>query len=194
MQHVIIVIHLMLVLALIGVVLLQRSEGGGLGIGSTGGFMTSRGTANVLTRATAILAGLFFVTSLLLSILAGINRKPTSVLAGRAECTGSPRCAGPSRKWWWRPAQSAARRRAAGRTGGSRGTFWAAGAAVKMKSLAKGRELRPFNVMRSPYELEIGMKIVVQAFGKSKICRTTHRRRTALCFSGSSNRFARAKG
>ncbi|MGA8560694.1 MAG: preprotein translocase subunit SecG, partial [Pseudolabrys sp.] len=67
MQHVIIVIHLMLVLALIGVVLLQRSEGGGLGIGSTGGFMTSRGTANVLTRATAILAGLFFVTSLLLS-------------------------------------------------------------------------------------------------------------------------------
>jgi len=79
MQHVIIVIHLMLVLALIGVVLLQRSEGGGLGIGSTGGFMTSRGTANVLTRATAILAGLFFVTSLLLSILAGINRKPTSV-------------------------------------------------------------------------------------------------------------------
>jgi preprotein translocase subunit SecG len=82
MQHVIIVIHLMLVLALIGVVLLQRSEGGGLGIGSTGGFMTSRGTANVLTRATAILAGLFFATSLLLSILAGFDRKPTSILGG----------------------------------------------------------------------------------------------------------------
>src|SRR5665811_2129361 len=82
MQHVVIVIHLMLVLALIGVVLLQKSEGGGLGIGSTGGFMTSRGTANVLTRATAILAGLFFATSLLLSILAGINRKPTSILQG----------------------------------------------------------------------------------------------------------------
>ena len=60
MQQVVIVIHLMLVLALIGVVLLQRSEGGGLGIGGGGGFMTSRGTANVLTRATAILAGLFF--------------------------------------------------------------------------------------------------------------------------------------
>ena len=59
MQHVVIVIHLMLVLALIGLVLLQKSEGGGLGIGSTGGFMTSRGTANVLTRATAIIAGLF---------------------------------------------------------------------------------------------------------------------------------------
>ena len=83
MQHVIIVIHLMLVLALIGVVLLQRSEGGGLGIGgSGGGFMSSRGTANMLTRATAVLAGLFFVTSLLLSILAGFNRKPISIIPG----------------------------------------------------------------------------------------------------------------
>lgn len=82
MQHVVIVIHLMLVLSLIGVVLLQRSEGGGLGIGGGGGggFMSSRGTANVLTRATAILAGLFFVTSLLLSILAGMNRQPSSIL------------------------------------------------------------------------------------------------------------------
>jgi preprotein translocase subunit SecG len=80
----------MLVLALIGVVLLQRSEGGGLGIGSTGGFMTSRGTANILTRATAILAGLFFVTSLLLSILAGINRKPTSVLQGEQSAPAAP--------------------------------------------------------------------------------------------------------
>ena len=82
MQHVVIVIHLMLVLALIGVVLLQQSEGGGLGIGGGGGFMTSRGTANVLTRATAILAGLFFVTSLALSILAGMNRAPTSIIPG----------------------------------------------------------------------------------------------------------------
>ncbi len=80
MQQVVLVIHLMLVLALIGVVLLQRSEGGGLGIGGGGGFMTSRGTANVLTRATAILAGLFFVTSLVLSILAGYGRQPSSVL------------------------------------------------------------------------------------------------------------------
>ena len=108
MQHVIIVIHLMLVLALIGVVLLQRSEGGGLGIGSTGGFMTSRGTANVLTRATAILAGLFFVTSLMLSILAGINRKPTSILQG-GECTDRARRADAARRRG-RPAQSAARR------------------------------------------------------------------------------------
>jgi len=66
MQSVIIVIHLMIVVAMIGVVLLQKSEGGGLGIGSTGGFMSSRGTANVLTRATAVLAGL--------------HRSPTSIL------------------------------------------------------------------------------------------------------------------
>jgi preprotein translocase subunit SecG len=90
MQHVVIVIHLMLVLALIGVVLLQKSEGGGLGIGSTGGFMTSRGTANVLTRATAIIAALFFATSLLLSILAGMNRKPTSILQGGRSAPTAP--------------------------------------------------------------------------------------------------------
>jgi preprotein translocase subunit SecG len=90
MQHVIIVIHLMLVLALIGVVLLQRSEGGGLGIGSSGGFMTSRGTANVLTRATAILAGLFFATSLILSILAGFSRQPSSILQGGTSAPTAP--------------------------------------------------------------------------------------------------------
>jgi len=90
MQHVIIVIHLMLVLALIGVVLLQRSEGGGLGIGGGGGFMSSRGTANVLTRATAILAGLFFATSLILSILAGFNRAPSSILQGGQSTPTAP--------------------------------------------------------------------------------------------------------
>jgi preprotein translocase subunit SecG len=80
MTTVLIVIHLMLVSAMIGVVLLQKSEGGGLGIGSTGGFMSSRGTANVLTRATAVLAAGFFATSLLLSILASMERKPTTVI------------------------------------------------------------------------------------------------------------------
>src|SRR5665647_1935996 len=92
MQHVIIVIHLMLVLALIGVVLLQRSEGGGLGIGSGGGggFISSRGTANVLTRATAILAGLFFATSLILSILAGFSRAPTSIIQGGQSSPTAP--------------------------------------------------------------------------------------------------------
>jgi len=96
MQHVVIVIHLMLVLALIGLVLLQKSEGGGLGIGSTGGFMTSRGTANVLTRATAIIAGLFFATSLVLSILAGMNRKPSSILQGGQSSPTAPGPASPT--------------------------------------------------------------------------------------------------
>jgi preprotein translocase subunit SecG len=85
MQTVIVVIHLMVVIAMIGFVLLQKSEGGGLGIGSTGGFLTSRGTANVLTRATAILGLAFFITSLSLSVLAGIDRKPKSILN-----TGAP--------------------------------------------------------------------------------------------------------
>jgi preprotein translocase subunit SecG len=68
MQTVVILIHLMIVLAMVGLVLIQKSEGGGLGMGggSGGGFMSNRGTANVLTRATGILAALFFATSLLL--------------------------------------------------------------------------------------------------------------------------------
>jgi len=80
MQTVVIVIHLMIVLAMIGVVLLQKSEGGGLGMGGGAGFLSSRGSANVLTRATAILALGFFITSLTLSILAGLDRKPRSIL------------------------------------------------------------------------------------------------------------------
>ena len=85
MQTVLIVVHLIIVLALVGVVLLQRSEGGGLGLGGGGGggvsgFMTGRGQANALTRATAILAGLFFVTSLTLSVMASFNRAPRSIL------------------------------------------------------------------------------------------------------------------
>ena len=82
MQTVVIVIHLMVVLAMIGVVLLQKSEGGGLGMGGGGGFLSSRGTANVLTRTTAILAAVFFSTSLILSILAGVERRPTSIFGG----------------------------------------------------------------------------------------------------------------
>jgi preprotein translocase subunit SecG len=64
---------------MIGVVLLQKSEGGGL-VSSTSGFMTGRGTANVLTRATALLAAGFFVTSLALSWVAGLGRKPASII------------------------------------------------------------------------------------------------------------------
>jgi preprotein translocase subunit SecG len=96
MQTVIIVIHLMVVLAMIGAVLLQKSEGGGLGMGGGGaGFLTSRGTANVLTRTTAILALLFFTTSLALSILAGIERKPTSILNSGAPSGSQPAPGGP---------------------------------------------------------------------------------------------------
>lgn len=80
METVIIVIHLMVVLALVGVVLLQRSEGGGLGIGGGSGFMTARGAANALTRATAILAAAFFLTSLTLSIIARYGERPIDIL------------------------------------------------------------------------------------------------------------------
>lgn len=80
MQTVLIVIHLMIVLALVGVVLIQRSEGGGLGVGGGSGFMSARGTANALTRTTAILATLFFITSLGLGLLARFESKPTDIL------------------------------------------------------------------------------------------------------------------
>jgi preprotein translocase subunit SecG len=80
MQSVLIVVHLLVVIALVGVVLLQRSEGGALGTGGGGGFMTGRGQANALSRATAILGALFFASALLMSILAGWNRAPRSVL------------------------------------------------------------------------------------------------------------------
>lgn len=80
MQTVLLVIHLMVVAALVGVVLLQRSEGGALGIGGGGGFMTSRGTANVLTRTTAILAAVFFATSIGLSLLPRFTGSHGSIL------------------------------------------------------------------------------------------------------------------
>lgn len=86
MQTVIIVVHLLIVIALVGLILLQRSEGGGLGLGGGGvqGFMTGRGQANALTRATAVLATGFFLTSLVLSIMAGANRTQRSILDGSA--------------------------------------------------------------------------------------------------------------
>ncbi len=73
MATVLLVIHLMIAAGLVGVVLLQKSEGGALGVGGGGGggFMTGRGTANLLTRVTAGLAAAFFTTSILLTILSG---------------------------------------------------------------------------------------------------------------------------
>jgi preprotein translocase subunit SecG len=80
MLTVIIVVHLMIVLTMIATVLLQKSEGGGLGMGGGAGFMSSRGTANLLTRTTAVLAVGFFITSLLMSWLASYDRKPSSII------------------------------------------------------------------------------------------------------------------
>jgi preprotein translocase subunit SecG len=79
MTTVLLIVHLFVTLALIGVVLIQRSEGGGLGIGSSqgmGSFMSGRGTANLLTRTTAILAAIFMALSLALALL---NKGTTGV-------------------------------------------------------------------------------------------------------------------
>ena len=96
MTTVILVIHMMLAIALVITVLLQRSEGGGLGIGGSGGggggmggLMSVRGTANLLTRATAILAAVFMGTSITLAILANNTREPSSIL-DRPGMTGAP--------------------------------------------------------------------------------------------------------
>ena len=88
MTAVVIVIHLMLAISMILIVLVQQSEGGGLGIGGgsgggMGGFMTGRATANLLTRATAIIAAAFMATSLLLAILADQGRSSRSSIIDR---------------------------------------------------------------------------------------------------------------
>ena len=86
MITVILSIHLILAIALVGAVLLQRSEGGGLGMGGSGGgggmggFMTGRDTANLLTRTTGILAAGFMSTSMILAIMAGGHSEPTSIV------------------------------------------------------------------------------------------------------------------
>jgi preprotein translocase subunit SecG len=81
MANVLIVAYLLIVLALIGVILIQRSEGGGLGMGSaSNGLVSVRGSANLLTRTTAILAILFFATAIGLTILAELDRSTQSIL------------------------------------------------------------------------------------------------------------------
>src|ERR1700734_4094516 len=90
MQGFLIVIHLLVVIALVAVVLLQRSDGSALGIGGGGGFMTGRGQANALTRATAILAALVFATSPALTLLANINRAPTSIFTNLPATQSAP--------------------------------------------------------------------------------------------------------
>lgn len=82
MITVVIVVHLIIAVALIGTVLLQKSEGGALGVGGGGmsGFMSGRSTANLLTRTTAVLAAAFFATSIALALLAGAQRAPHSII------------------------------------------------------------------------------------------------------------------
>jgi preprotein translocase subunit SecG len=76
------VVHALIALALIGVIMLQKSEGGALGMGGGGmsGFMTGRSTANLLTRTTAILAGLFFLTSIVLVVLSSPTKVQRSII------------------------------------------------------------------------------------------------------------------
>lgn len=98
------VVHGLITLALVGVILLQRSEGGALGIGGggAGGLMTARGAANLLTRATTILATLFIVMSILLAVLAAGTNKARVIDAGAvtpagpAQAPGAPAPAAPA--------------------------------------------------------------------------------------------------
>ncbi len=74
MQTVLLVVHLFVALALVGVILMQRSEGGALGIGGgnsgPGSIFSARGVGSALTRMTAVLAVAFFATSIALTVLA----------------------------------------------------------------------------------------------------------------------------
>ena len=96
MVTVILVVHLLLAIAMVGLVLMQRSEGGALGMGGggggggMGGFMSGRATADLLTRSTAILATGFFVTSMVLAILSGQNRESKSILDQPAPTVQQP--------------------------------------------------------------------------------------------------------
>jgi preprotein translocase subunit SecG len=94
LSTVLLIVHLFVTLALIGVVLIQRSEGGGLGIGTSqgmGSFMSGRGTANLLTRATAVLATIFMLLSLTLALLnrgtTGISRSILDTQPGASDTT-----------------------------------------------------------------------------------------------------------
>ena len=88
----------MIAFALVGIVLLQRNEGGGLGIGGNagGGFMTARGTANLLTRTTAILAACFFATSIGLAILAGAGQTASQSIVDEVLNSAPVEPAGPA--------------------------------------------------------------------------------------------------
>jgi preprotein translocase subunit SecG len=91
MLNVLLVIHLLIAIALVGVILLQRSEGGALGIGGGGGgLMSGRAAGNLLTRATAILVAVFFLTSLGLALIANSKSKPSSLMDQAPSTTSAP--------------------------------------------------------------------------------------------------------
>lgn len=90
MENVVLTIHLILALLLIGVVLLQRSEGGGLGIGGGGGAMSARGAATALTKLTWIFASAFIVTSITLTVLATRGSESGSVVDPLLGEAGAP--------------------------------------------------------------------------------------------------------
>jgi preprotein translocase subunit SecG len=91
MHTVLLIVHLLIALALVGVILLQRSEGGALGIGGGGGnLFTGRGSANLLTRTTAGLAAGFVATSMLLAIVSSQSSAPRSILDQPAPSTTAP--------------------------------------------------------------------------------------------------------
>jgi preprotein translocase subunit SecG len=89
LQPVLLVIHMMIAAALVGVVLVQRSEGGALGIGG-GGFMTGRGAANALTRLTTYLGAGFFATSVALALMANHVNAERSLLESPAAPVSAP--------------------------------------------------------------------------------------------------------
>jgi preprotein translocase subunit SecG len=83
------IVQILIAVALISVILMQRSEGGGLGVGgSSSGFMTARGAADFLTRATAMLGGAFIVLSIVMAAIAGATRTPTKIDTSLAGKTG----------------------------------------------------------------------------------------------------------
>jgi preprotein translocase subunit SecG len=80
MQTILIVILLVIAVAMIGTVLLQRSEGGALGIGGPSGLMSARGSANLMSRTTGVLAALFIIVSLVLAVFSGQTSRTPSVM------------------------------------------------------------------------------------------------------------------
>ena len=85
------IVQALIATSLIGVILMQRSEGGGLGVGgSSSGFMTARGAADFLSRSTAILGGLFIVLSIVMAAIAGATRTPSRIDTSLAGKTSTP--------------------------------------------------------------------------------------------------------